>query len=219
MACHCSGGLVTSISTLTRCSSMPSADTLVNAAGSTRPHPSFHRRAAPALDHHAPARLGLHRVGGEQLAQHFHLARIADVEQGGAGRQGGLARLGHLQHDAGHRGADLQRPRLGIGRAGRTQHGGRLLLLVHGDVVFGDRDTSSSRWAAARARRVRVEPGRREGTPRRPASRCAALPAWASCTAIRARAMRAAARSTLAEARLQPGLRLARCCARRPSTT
>ena len=71
---HCSGGLVMSISTLTRCSSTPSAETFVKAAGSTR-------RTRPSSAPSPPQRsirtrrpgLGLQRVGGQQLGDDLDL--------------------------------------------------------------------------------------------------------------------------------------------------
>ena len=80
------GGLVMSISTLTRCSSMPSADTLVNAAGSTRrTRPSTGGPPQRSITTRRPG-LGLHRIGGEQFAQHLHALRVPDVQQRRAGR-------------------------------------------------------------------------------------------------------------------------------------
>ena len=79
---HCSGGLVMSISTRTRCSSTPSAETLVNAAGSTR-------RTRPSSGPSPPQRsirtgaagLGLQRVGREQLGDDLERADVAELER------------------------------------------------------------------------------------------------------------------------------------------
>ena len=65
----------------TRCSSMPSAETLVKPAGSTRVTLAVKRRAAPALDGRCGALDDLHRVGRQQLHHQLEIVWIADLDQ------------------------------------------------------------------------------------------------------------------------------------------
>ena len=80
---------------LTLCSSMPSAETFMKPAGSTRVtlpltagRPS--RRRAPAR------RADLDGIGREQIGDHFEVERIADVDQRRAGRNDRFALLHDL---------------------------------------------------------------------------------------------------------------------------
>ena len=89
--------------TLTRCSSMPRAETLVKPNGSTRRTrpPAAGRR--PSLDDHALPGGDLHGVGGEQVGDDLEVVRIADLDQRRRRRRRRARSSRHAQHDAGDR--------------------------------------------------------------------------------------------------------------------
>ena len=148
--------------TLTRCSSMPSADTLVKAAGSTRRTGPSTAGAAPALDDRArPA--GLHRVGRQQLGDHFHAA--GSPTSSSAVPAGTVASLAcgtcKTTPDTGERtvsGLPARSP-----DAGWQQRRGGLRLLVHRGLALG---LSRLQFAAVRA--ASASPRVQSGARRKP---------------------------------------------------
>ena len=88
-----------SMITLTRCSSIPSAETLVKPNRFDEPNSALERLiAAPAVDDHALTCLHLDGVGGQEIDCDLEVARVADLDHGRAGFDDALALLQQLQH-------------------------------------------------------------------------------------------------------------------------
>ena len=106
--------------TLTRCSSTPSAEILVNPDGSTRRTFAVQLAvAAPLLDDRPGAGLDAHGIGREEIGHDLELRGIANLEQRLAGGHDALALAQALQHDAVRRRASRRRR----GRSHRTSTG------------------------------------------------------------------------------------------------
>ena len=125
------------MTTLTRCSSTPSADTLVNAAGSIRrTRPDSGGRPRAAVEARRRARLDQDRVGGQHVDDDLEVVRIAHLDQRRADRHDGLALLRDPQHASGDGRADV--PALAacpVARAGPQQRRAREGELVLGRVA------------------------------------------------------------------------------------
>ena len=90
-----------SISTLTRCSSTPSVDILVKAAGSTRrTRPASVPGSAPVFDGDLRAGVNFDGIGAEHVDDHFQVARIADFKNWRARLHDCFALLRHLENEA-----------------------------------------------------------------------------------------------------------------------
>src|SRR6516162_9440284 len=104
---HCSGGDKMSSKTLTRCSSTPSVDILVNAELNPTDPPRQRHRPTPILDHDLRARSNFDCIGTEHVDNDFQIMRVADLDDGRTGLHDGLTLLRHLKHKAGDWRSDI----------------------------------------------------------------------------------------------------------------
>ena len=101
---HFSGGRSKSPITFTRCSSTPSAETLVKPDGSTRRTRAWSGSPPPQSSTSTSARLDAHGVGGEHVDHELDVVRIADLERAASpGVHDACALLQDAQHAPGDR--------------------------------------------------------------------------------------------------------------------
>ena len=103
---------VRSMTTLTRCSSTPKAETFVNPEGSTSRAPHQRPLAAPVLQQDFVAWRDLNGVARQDVDHGFQVFRVAEFHNLRAGLHHGGALLKHSQHAAVDRRMDVEPPAL-----------------------------------------------------------------------------------------------------------